>query len=94
MRNNDKREVQANINEIKSQLKFLELVKSEDKRNNINNFLEQIEVVATPKERNELYSTIIASITWDRNTDGEANIVMWRIFDSEKCCRLNHRDAW
>lgn len=75
-RNNDIRTIQSTISEIKRQLKSLELVKSEDKLANIEAFLESIEAVASPKERNELYSMIIDKIIWTRTSDDEANIII------------------
>ncbi len=57
----------SEITELNRQLKAMALATPMDRLERINSFWEQVATAGTPKERNELYRTIIEKIVWTRN---------------------------
>lgn len=55
------------LTDLNRQIKAMTLATSMDRLDRINAFWEQIATASSPKERNELYRTIIEKIIWTRN---------------------------
>ncbi|MCL1819593.1 MAG: recombinase family protein [Oscillospiraceae bacterium] len=63
------RKVESDIVELKYQLNSIPKISYEIRQQNIEKFFNNIEQVTTPKERNDLYRTIIERIIWIKDGD-------------------------
>jgi DNA invertase Pin-like site-specific DNA recombinase len=69
LRNAELNTVRNELFDIENRIKNFNSVSDEERRNNVKYFLDNIDNLSTPEERNSLFSTIISKVIWHRNGD-------------------------